>query len=445
MHPNGQLPAYEWAFGDVNPPVHAWAAWRVFQIDRRQRGDQRRPGFPGARLPQAAAELHLVGQSQGRRGRNIFQGGFLGWTTSASSTAASRCRPAATSTRPTAPLDGDVLPEHDAHRPGTGAARSGLRRHRHQVLRAFPAIAEAMTNIGEPTASACGTRTTGSTTTSSNLPDGESSAAEGALDGRADSAVRGRDAEPELLDTLAGASTAGWNGFSSIGPTWPGWSRAGTSPGRGERRLLSLLRGHRMKCLLRRMLDETEFLSDYGVRALSQVHQTHPYVFRMRRPHLHGGLRAGRIDVAACSAATRTGAGRSGFRSITCSIESLQKFHHYYGDDFKVECPTGSGKSMLTLREVADELTRRLVRIFLRDAAGATAGVWRMRKAADRPAFPRSICCSTNTSTATPAAGSAPRIRPAGPAWWPGYCNRDRPIQPHASAIATRPDEAAGS
>ena len=66
MHPNGQIPAYEWAFGDVNPPVHAWAAWRVYKIDKKRNGKGDR-AFPAARLPQAAAELHLVGQPQGRR------------------------------------------------------------------------------------------------------------------------------------------------------------------------------------------------------------------------------------------------------------------------------------------------------------------------------------------------------------------------------------------
>ena len=104
MHPNGQLPAYEWAFGDVNPPVHAWAAWRVFQIDRKQQRRQRRPRVPRARLPQAAAEFHLVGESQGRRrAATSSRAASSASTTSASSIAARRCRPAATSTRPTAP------------------------------------------------------------------------------------------------------------------------------------------------------------------------------------------------------------------------------------------------------------------------------------------------------------------------------------------------------
>jgi hypothetical protein len=82
MHPNGQFPAYEWEFGDVNPPVHAWATWRVFQIDRKQRREKnrttRRSRIPRTRVPQAAAQFHLVGESQGRAGPEHFQGGFLG-------------------------------------------------------------------------------------------------------------------------------------------------------------------------------------------------------------------------------------------------------------------------------------------------------------------------------------------------------------------------------
>ena len=88
MHPNGQLPAYEWNFGDVNPPVHAWAAWRVYKIEQKRRGSGR-PGVPGARLSQVAPELHVVGQSQGRvRATTSSKAAFWGSTTSASSTAA---------------------------------------------------------------------------------------------------------------------------------------------------------------------------------------------------------------------------------------------------------------------------------------------------------------------------------------------------------------------
>jgi len=143
------------------------------------------------------------------------------------------------------------------------------------------------------------------------------------------------------------------------------------SPGRGERRLLSLLRGHRMKKLLRRMLDESEFLSDYGVRALSQAHLAHPYVFKVDHTDLS-------VRYAPGESESRQFGGNSNWRGPIwfpmnfLIVESLQKFHHYYGDDFKVECPTGSGH-FLTIAEVAAELSHRLSRIFLKDANGERA------------------------------------------------------------------------
>jgi hypothetical protein len=123
-----------------------------------------------------------------------------------------------------------------------------------------------------------------------------------------------------------------------------------------------------MKCLLRRMLDETEFLSDYGIRALSKVHEKAPYRFEM-----NGSAH----EVAYWPAESASGlfGGNSNWRGPIWMpvnfllIESLQKFHHYYGNDFKVECPAGSGK-FLTLNEVADEIAQRLVKLFSPDANG---------------------------------------------------------------------------
>jgi hypothetical protein len=136
----------------------------------------------------------------------------------------------------------------------------------------------------------------------------------------------------------------------------------------GERHLLSLLRGHRMKRLLNRMLDETAFLSDFGVRSLSKFYGENPYVLE----------RAGhRLEVRYVPGESDTGmfGGNSNWRGPIWMpmnfliIESLQRFHSYYGDDFKVECPVRSGR-LLHLGEVAAELSRRLCRIFLRDETG---------------------------------------------------------------------------
>jgi hypothetical protein len=173
--------------------------------------------------------------------------------------------------------------------------------------------------------------------------------------------------EPECLDRLPGFNRrlrwtlANRPDLAALVSHWE-------VPGLGERRLLSLLRGSRMKKLLRRMLDETEFLSPYGVRALSRSHFDQPYVFSSR-----GFFHAVYYEPA--ESRSNSFGGNSNWRGPVwfpvnyLIIESLQKFHHYYGDDFKIECPTGSGK-MLTINGVAQELSDRLSRLFLRDASG---------------------------------------------------------------------------
>ena len=135
-----------------------------------------------------------------------------------------------------------------------------------------------------------------------------------------------------------------------------------------ETRLVALTRGHRMKCLLRRMLDPDEFLSDYGIRSVSKYHRDHPY-----RLTVQGEEKI--VNYEPAESQTGIFGGNSNWRGPVwfpinyLLIESLQQFHHYYGDDFKIECPTGSGK-YLTINEVANELAARLSRIFLRDEFG---------------------------------------------------------------------------
>jgi len=142
-------------------------------------------------------------------------------------------------------------------------------------------------------------------------------------------------------------------------------------PGVGARRLIALVRGHRMKRLLARMLDPNEFYSDYGVRSVSKAHEAHPYVFTCDDCEF-----VVRYEPAESRAGTF--GGNSNWRGPIWMpmnyllIEALQKFHHYYGDDFTVECPTGSGEYR-TLDEVADHLSQRLIRIFTADAGGRRA------------------------------------------------------------------------
>jgi hypothetical protein len=138
--------------------------------------------------------------------------------------------------------------------------------------------------------------------------------------------------------------------------------------GKNQRHLLSLLRGHRMKRLLKRMLDEKEFLSPYGVRALSRHHLDNPYVLHANGSQFSVRYQPGESD-SYLFGGNSNWRGPVWFPVNYLIIESLQRFHHYYGDDFKVEHPTGSG-NMLTLREIASELSQRLIKMFKTNAEG---------------------------------------------------------------------------
>jgi len=371
MHPNGQIPAYEWAFGDVNPPVHAWAAWRVFQIDRKQRGGRGDLAFLERVYHKLMLNFTWWVNRKDVQGRHIFQGGFLGLDNIG---VFDRSAPLPT---------GGYINQAD----GTGwmamyclnlmRIALELARHDHvyediatKFFEHFLYIAKAMTNMAEQDI---------------GLWDEEDQFFYDELylpDGGAIVPLRVRSMvgliplfavetlESDHLERLP-QFKARLEWFLNYRPDLANLVSRWHEPGLGDRRLLSLLRAHRMKALLRRMLDETEFLSDYGIRALSKAHEADPYVFE------HQGHR---LSVTYVPAESETGSfgGNSNWRGPIwfpvnyLLIESLQKFHHYYGDDFKVECPTGSG-NMLTLEQVAEELGRRLIRIFMRDEQGRRA------------------------------------------------------------------------
>jgi hypothetical protein len=140
------------------------------------------------------------------------------------------------------------------------------------------------------------------------------------------------------------------------------------TPGRGERRLLAIVDGAQLRRVLTVMLDEREFLSPYGIRAVSQMHRDDPYVLRVDGHEY-------RVDYEPGESRSGLFGGNSNWRGPIwfpinyLIVEALQKFHHYFGDDYRVECPTGSGQ-MLTLEEVAAEISRRLSSIFLQDEHG---------------------------------------------------------------------------
>ncbi|MGA9024543.1 MAG: hypothetical protein WB440_00670 [Steroidobacteraceae bacterium] len=370
MHPNGQIPAYEWAFSDVNPPVHAWAAWRVYQIDRKQNAGKGDLEFLERVFHKLMLNFTWWVNRKDALGRNVFQGGFLG-------------------------LDNIGVFDRSAKLPTGGYINqsdgtSWMAMYALNLMRIALELAEN-NHVYEDIASkffehflhiaeamSCMYNDGG------GLWDEEDQFFYDVLNLPDDVKVRLRirsmvgliplfaveTLEPELLAKLPGfRQRLEW--FLSDRPDLAALVSHWQAPGRGERRLLSLLRGHRMKKLLQRMLDESEFLSDYGVRGISRAHLEHPYIFKI--DHLDLSVR-----YAPAESDSRQFGGNSNWRGPIwfplnfLIIESLQKFHHYYGDDFKVECPTGSGRFM-TIDEVAAELSHRLSRIFLKDESGQRA------------------------------------------------------------------------
>ena len=365
MHPNGSLPAFEWAFGDVNPPVHAWAAWRVFRMDASLRG---RPDFAFLERVFHKLLINFTGwvNRQDAEGRNVFQGGFLG-------------------------LDnigvfdrGQKLPV--AGRIDQSDATSWMAMYALNMLRIslelstrnntyeatatkffehFLAIAEAMTQQNGR----------------KGLWDETDQFYHNVLQRPDGSAI------PLRLFSLVGliplfAVEVLEPGTVARCPEFAGrlqwvldhrpdlaalvsqWDIAG----QGSRRLLSLLRGSRMKALLRRMLDETAFLSPYGVRSVSRQHLEHPFELDLDGQHFSVGYVPSDSD-------SRAFGGNSNWRGPVWMpvnfmlVEALYGFYHYYGDDFRVEYPTGSGTT-LSLRQIGDELAARLTRLFLRGPDG---------------------------------------------------------------------------
>jgi hypothetical protein len=176
--------------------------------------------------------------------------------------------------------------------------------------------------------------------------------------------------EPELLEELPGFHRRlKW--FLNYRPDLAALVSRWEEPGAGRRHLLSLLRGHRMKRLLARVLDESEFFSDYGVRALSKVHGANPYRFGCGGEQHTDTYLPGESD-------SYMFGGNSNWRGPIWMpvnfllIESMQRFHYYYGDDFKIECPVGSGR-YVTILEASEDISRRLMRIFMRDGDGRRA------------------------------------------------------------------------
>jgi hypothetical protein len=372
MHPNGQLPAYEWALADVNPPVHAWAAWRVYKIE------QKRTGAGDLQFLEAVFHKLLLNftwwvNRKDAEGMNIFQGGFLGLDNIG---VFDRSAPLPT---------GGHLEQSD----GTSwmamyslnmlAIAMELARHNHAYEDVASKFWEHFLNIAH--AMSGGRQHGGEGHDLWNDEDGFFyDVLHTPDDGRMPLKIRSLVGLIPLLavETLESQSLARHDAFRRRMDWFIMHRRDLTSnvacmktPGHGEHRLLSIVDGERLRRILTVMLDEREFLSPYGIRAISRIHHEHPYML---------SVGSAEYQVAYEPAESTSGlfGGNSNWRGPIwfpinfLLIEALQKFHRYFGESFTIECPTGSG-CMMTLAEVAAELSRRLSSIFLNDMNGRRA------------------------------------------------------------------------
>ncbi|MEE2906853.1 MAG: glucosidase [Planctomycetota bacterium] len=364
MHPNGQLPAYEWAFQDVNPPVHAWAAWRVFTIDRRKRGDEGDLDFLESVFHKLMLNFTWWVNRKDDDDRNVFEGGFLGLDNIG---VFDRSSPLPTGGH-LDQADGTswmamyslnllrIALELAQHRPAYQDIATKFFEHFLRIVYATNNVGEDSVGLWDPQDEFYYDML--------RLPDGTSTPMRvrsmvGLIPLFAVEIIRDSTliALPEFVDR------AKWiykkcPHLSDLISRWH-------EPGQDNCRLLAMLREHRLKCILKRMLDPEEFLSPYGIRAVSRYHLEHPYQFNFGNTSLEVKYTPGESD-GSLFGGNSNWRGPIWFPVNFLIIESLQKFQHFYGDDFKVECPTGSG-NMRTLGQVADELRRRLISLFTLD------------------------------------------------------------------------------
>ena len=365
LHPSGQIPAYEWNFGDVNPPVHAWATIFTYRLEKMRRGH--------GDLEWLERSFHKLllnftwwVNRKDRAGQNAFEGGFLGldnigvfdrsaplptggYLEQADGTAwmALFCMNMA-----------EIAVELALQRPGYGEMCLKFVEH-------FLWIASAMVHAGEDTG--MWDEDDGFFYDVLRLPDGRSERLKvrsmvGLLPLCAVTAFDGelREKYPEVYHRF--------RRFLEARPELMAFIHDPGKPGCAGRRLASVLNETRLRRVLATMLDEKEFLSRYGIRSLSRYHAEHPYVFR-------AGGREYRVSYLPAESDTGIFGGNSNWRGPIWMpvngliVRALLQYYSYYGDDFTVECPTGSGRNM-TLYQVAEEIARRLASLFLRDDHG---------------------------------------------------------------------------
>jgi hypothetical protein len=368
MHPNGAFPAYEWQFGDVNPPVHAWAAWRVYKIDAKQQGAADRTFLEGI-FHKLLLNFTCWVNKKDADGNNVFQGGFLGLD---NISVFDRSAPLPTGGH-IDQSDGTswmgfyclvmlkIALELARDNPVYQDTASKFFEH-------FLRIARAMTDVCHGGKSLWD-EADGFFYDVLHLPDG----------GYAKLKVRSLVGLMPLLvvETLESDLVNGMPDFKRR-LNWffenrlylrdSGDVACVKAEGEHARRLLSVVNRERLIRTLKPMLDENEFLSPFGIRSVSKFHQARPY-------HFYVNGRTHTISYQPAESENGLFGGNSNWRGPVwfpinyLLIESLQKYDHYYGDTLKVECPTGSG-NMMTLGEVATELSRRLISLFLPNGDG---------------------------------------------------------------------------
>jgi hypothetical protein len=367
MHPNGQLPAYEWSFSDTNPPVHAWAAYRVYEIEKHMNGGKGDIAFLETVFHKLLLNFTWWVNRKDAEGNNIFEGGFLGMDNIGVFDRNSRLP------------DGGRLEQAD----GTSwmatyclnlmrialelsVENTVYQDMANKFFEHFLHIAAAMADMG------------GSATGLWDLED-EFFYDTVRLPGDIGVRLKMRSMvgliplfaveviDDEILHKLPEfAKRLEWllENRPDLAALVSRWHEKGSD----QKHLLSLLRGHRVKRILYRMLDETEFLSDHGIRSLSKEYAKNPFEFKADGQVLT-------VRYTPAESTVPLFGGNSNWRGPIWMpmnfllIEALQRFHHYYGDDFKIEYPTHSGQ-MKTLDEISMELSMRLSRIFLRDENG---------------------------------------------------------------------------
>ncbi len=365
MHPNGQIPAYEWALGDVNPPVHAWAAWRVYKIEKKRKGVGDRV-FLERIFHKLLLNFTWWVNRKDAEGKNIFQGGFLGLDNIG---VFDRSKPL--------PTGGHIEQSDATSWMGMyclnmlSIALELARDDRayedvaSKFFEHFVYICRAMNNIGNAKIELWN-RDDGFFYDVLHLPDGKTFPMKVRSMVGLIPLFAVETLDSELIDQLPRFKhRMQW--FIENRPDFS--LHIETQSQDGEvRRFLSLVNRHRLVKVLRYLLDEQEFLSPHGVRALSRYHKDHPYVFSMMgTSHC--------VEYQPAESSNGLFGGNSNWRGPVwfpvnyLLIESLQKFHYYLGDAFRVEYPTGSGQKR-TLAEVAAELSRRLTHTFLRGPDG---------------------------------------------------------------------------